>query len=85
MSLIVEINNRIAALSPEQQREALELIEKLAAQPREQDAAHEAHDDRPTLKGATAGDGKPSISVEEIEAARREMWSDFYDDDEADS
>ena len=80
MDLITEITNKVSALSPEQQREALALIEKLAAK---QDESHlAARSNREPLKGATARDGKESVTAEEIETARREMWSGFYDDED---
>ncbi len=83
MNLIVEITSKAATLAPEQQREALELIEKLSAANRA--APRKTRKDETTrlpLKGATARPGKKSVSAEEIQAARREMWGKFYDEDE---
>ncbi len=80
MSLIAEIISKAAALSHEQQREALALIEKLADQRKTQSGTPDERQAQPPLKGATARPGKRSISAEEIEAARREMWSGFYDE-----
>ncbi len=79
MDLITEITSKVSALSPAQQREALALIEKLAA--KQDQSRRAARSNQTPLKGATARDGKESATAEEIETARREMWSGFYDDE----
>jgi hypothetical protein len=80
MDLIAEITNKVASLSPEQQREALALIEKLAARHNESPPASRSN--LTPLKGATAREGKQPLTAEVIETARREMWSGFYDDED---
>lgn len=71
---------RLRALSPERQREALALIEQLAARA----AATKPHLPRAQrqLKGATARGGA-AVSREEIDEARREMWRGYMGEDEA--
>jgi len=76
-TLVEQIATKAAMLSPERQREALALIEQLAAR-----AAAKPYVPRAErqLKGATA-QGQ-SISSEEINEARREMWSEYMREDE---
>lgn len=84
MNLITEITNKAAALPPAKQREALEIIEKLTAQPlaiSETQIAQSSRAGAPPLKGATAREGKSSISEDEIKRARREMWGRLSSED----
>jgi hypothetical protein len=67
-NLVEQITAKAAALSYEKQREALAIIESLAAGEKKPAGRRTR-----TLKGATA-DGTPSVSSEEIDEARREMW-----------
>jgi len=73
-----EIAAKVASLPPERQREALALIEQLAARtltPR----PHVPRAER-KLKGATAQG--PSVSDAEIREARHEMWEEYMGEDE---
>ena len=77
-NLTEEIAAKVSMLPPERQREALSLIEQLAARatPR---ASPMPRSER-KLKGATA-QGE-SINGEEILEARREMWGEYMREDE---
>lgn len=77
MDLITEIASKVSALSPEQQREALALIEKLAAKKNEQQPTLRS---MAPLRGATAREGKMPLTADDIKTARHEMWSGFYDE-----
>lgn len=76
-NLTEEIAAKVSLLSPERQREALSLIEQLAAR-----ATSPASFPRAgrKLKGATAQG--PSISSDEILESRREMWGEYMREDE---
>lgn len=77
-NLIEEIAAKVSLLPPERQREALSLIEQLAARatPRVSPLPRAER----KLKGATA-QGR-SISSEEILESRREMWGEYMREDE---
>ena len=73
-----EIAAKVAELPPERQREALALIEQLAARtlpPRPPVPRSERK-----LKGATTQGS--SISDAEIREARHEMWGEYMGEDE---
>jgi len=74
--LVAEIAAKVAQLPPERQREALALIEQLAARPARSYLPRAARQ----LKGATAHG--PSIGEEEIRQARREMWQGYLSENE---
>ena len=78
-NLTEEIAAKVSLLPPERQREALSLIEQLAARaaPRVSPLPRAER----KLKGATAR-GR-SISSEEILESRREMWGEDMREDEA--
>jgi len=73
-----EIAVKVASLPPERQREALALIEQLAART----ATTRPHLPRAKrkLKGATAQGS--SVSDAEIREARHEMWGEYMGEDE---
>lgn len=75
--LTEEIAAKVSRLPPERQREALALIEQLAA-PAKSPASSLPRAER-RLKGATARG--PSISSEEILESRREMWGEYMRED----
>jgi hypothetical protein len=77
-NLTEEIAAKVSRLPPERQREALSLIEQLAAraEPRVSPVPRAER----KLKGATA-QGR-SISSEEIFESRREMWGEYMREDE---
>lgn len=77
-NLVEQIAAKAATLPPERQREALAVIEYLAARP----ANAKPHVPRAErkLKGSTA-DGT-SVSDNEIREARREMWRGYMREDE---
>lgn len=77
-NLTEEIAAKVSMLPPERQREALSLIEQLAA--RTQARVSPLPRSERKLKGATA-DGR-SISSEEILESRREMWGEYMREDE---
>lgn len=77
-NLTEEIAAKVSLLPPERQREALSLIEQLAARPKP-GVSHIPRAER-SLKGATAQG--PSISSEEILESRREMWGEYMREDE---
>lgn len=79
-NLINEIAAKVSTLPPERQREALALIEQLAARASETAKPHVPRAER-RLKGATA-QGR-SVSSEEIREARREMWRGYMREDGA--
>lgn len=72
-NLAEEIAAKVSMLSPERQREALSLIEQLAARATSRVSALPRAERK--LKGATA-QGR-SISSEEILESRREMWGEY--------
>jgi len=76
-NLSEEIAEKVSLLPPERQREALSLIEQLAA--RTTSGSSQPRAGR-QLKGATA-QGQ-SISSEEILESRREMWGEYMREDE---
>lgn len=78
-NLAKEIAAKAATLPPERQREALALIEQLAA--RADVASQHVPRSQRKLKGATA-QGQ-SVSSEEIREARREMWGEYIREDES--
>ena len=77
-NLSEEIAAKVSLLPPERQREALSLIEQLAARttPSVSSLPRAAR----KLKGATA-QGQ-SIRSEEILESRREMWGEYMREDE---
>ena len=77
-NLTEEIAAKISLLPPERQREALSLIEQLAA--RATPPVSPSPRAGRKLKGATAQG--PSISSEEILESRREMWGEYMREDE---
>ena len=77
INLTNEIAARAATLSPERQREALALLEQLAA--RAGPSVAPVPRAKRRLKGATA-QGQ-SVSSEEIRAARREVWGEYMRED----
>jgi hypothetical protein len=77
-NLTLEIAAKVSLLPPERQREALSLIEQLAA--RATPRASPLPRAERKLKGATA-QGR-SISSEEILESRREMWGEYMREDE---
>jgi len=77
-NLTKEIAAKVSMLPPERQREALSLIEQLAA--RATPLVSPLPRAERKLKGATAQG--PSISSEEILEARREMWGEYMQEDE---
>ena len=76
-NLTEEIAAKVSRLPPERQREALSLIEQLAA--REKPPPSSLPRAERKLKGATA-QGQ-SISNEEILESRREMWGEYMRED----
>jgi len=78
-NLVEQIAACAARLPPERQREALALIEQLAARV-ETAKPHIPRVER-RLKGVTAHG--ESVSEEEIREARREMWHGYMREDEA--
>ena len=76
-NLTKEIAAKVSMLPPERQREALSLIEQLAA--RDATRVSPVSRSERKLKGATA-DGR-SISNEEILESRREMWGEYMRED----
>lgn len=78
-NLTEEIAAKGSKLPPERQREALSLIEQLAA--RAEQRVSPLPRSKRKLKGATA-QGR-SISSEEILESRREMWGEYMREDEA--
>lgn len=72
-NLTKEIAAKAALLPPERQREALALIEQLAARAGTANSSLSRSERK--LKGATA-QGQ-SVSSEEIQEARREMWGGY--------
>jgi hypothetical protein len=76
-NLTEEIAAKVSLLPPERQREALSLIEQLAA--REKPPLSSLSRAERKLKGATA-QGQ-SISSEEILESRREMWGEYMRED----
>ena len=78
-NLAKEIAAKAATLPPERQREALALIEQLAA--RADVTSPPVPRSGRKLKGATA-QGQ-SISSEEIHEARREIWGEYMREDES--
>ncbi|HXD32680.1 MAG TPA: hypothetical protein VN643_16275 [Pyrinomonadaceae bacterium] len=79
-NLTEEIAAKVSMLPPERQREALSLIEQLAARATTPRVSLLPRSER-RLKGATA-DGR-SISSEEILESRREMWGEYMGEDES--
>ena len=77
-NLTEEIAAKVSMLPPERQREALSLIEQLAA--RSEARVSTVPRAERKLKGATA-QGR-SISSEEILESRREMWGEYMREDE---
>lgn len=77
-NLTEEIAAKVSMLPPERQREALSLIEQLAARPTPRVSPLPRSERK--LKGATAQG--PSISSEEILESRREMWGAYMREDE---
>ena len=73
-----EIAAKVAELPPERQREALALIEQLAA--RTTPSRPPVPRAERKLKGATAQGS--SVSDAEIREARREMWGEYMGEDE---
>ncbi len=71
--LVERISTKVAALPPEQQQEALALIEAL-----EQRAQSAALPRSARLKGVTAGPG-PQLTLEDLKEARREMWGEYVE------
>lgn len=83
MNLITEIASKASILPPEQQREALTVIEKMLKRQQSQNRNQESErENLPPLKGATAKNGEKSLSLEDFQEARREVWDKFYDEDE---
>jgi len=78
-NLTEEIAAKVSMLPPERQREALSLIEQLAARAAPQVSPVPRAERK--LKGATA-QGR-SISSEEILESRREMWGEYMGEDES--
>ena len=78
-NLTEEIAAKVSLLPPERQREALSLIEQLAARAKPRTSPVPRADRQ--LKGATA-QGR-SISSEEILESRREMWGEYMREDES--
>lgn len=79
-NLADEIAAKVSTMPPERQREALALIEQLAARAAGAERPHLPRAAR-RLKGATAQG--PSVSGEEIREARREMWGGYVREGEA--
>lgn len=77
-NLTEEIAAKVSLLSRERQREALSLIEQLAA--RDTPRVSLLPRTERKLKGATA-QGR-SISSEEMLESRREMWGEYMREDE---
>ena len=77
-NLTEEITAKVSLLPPERQREALSLIEQLAARAKHPLSSQPRAERK--LKGATA-QGQ-SISSEEILESRREMWGEYMREDE---
>jgi hypothetical protein len=77
-NLSEEIAAKVSLLPPERQREALSLIEQLAARTTPSGSSQPRAGRQ--LKGATA-QGQ-SISSEEILESRREMWGEYMREDE---
>lgn len=77
-NLTEEIAAKVSLLSPERQREALSLIEQLAARAKAPVSPSPRAGRK--LKGATAQG--PSVSSEEILESRREMWGEYMREDE---
>jgi hypothetical protein len=77
-NLTEEIAAKVSLLPPERQREALSLIEQLAARATPRVSSLPRAERK--LKGATA-QGR-SISSEEILESRREMWGEYMREDE---
>ncbi len=77
-NLSEEIAAKVSMLPPERQREALSLIEQLAARTGARVSPLPRSERK--LKGATADDR--SISSEEILESRREMWGEYMREDE---
>ena len=78
-NLTEEIAAKVSLLPPERLREALSLIEQLAARAARRVSPLPRAERK--LKGATA-QGR-SISSEEILESRREMWGEYMREDEA--
>ena len=76
-NLTEEIAAKVSLLPPERQREALSLIEQLAARAKPPLSSLPRAERR--LKGATA-QGQ-SINSEEILESRREMWGEYMRED----
>jgi len=64
---------KIAALSPEKQQQVAEFVDALLRE-------HERPRERKSLRGISA-DLNVDISAEDIDEARREMWSNFPRED----
>ena len=79
-NLISEIAAQVARLPLERQREALALVEQLAARTIVTSKSSVPRVER-QLKGSTATDS--SVSSDEIREARGEMWGDYTGGDEA--
>lgn len=79
--LAKEIALRAAALPPELQRKAVALIEALEKEAKQESAKPVRRRVNRILKGATA-DGTPSVTSEDIEEARREMWRGYMSGDD---